>query len=111
MTSFNYSDVKKRLKQIAKARDVPKEHHYSITIWESYSYTTQGDERSRTNPGHGYPSETINVDTPRQFVTTVEEDWKEALRLLFAEKPNRDDVVALEVTRRVFPTLKIEVMT
>lgn len=31
------------------------------------SYTTEGDERSRTHPGHGYPSETVTYETLKRF--------------------------------------------
>lgn len=36
------------------------------------SYTTPGDERSRTNPGHGYPAST-EYYTEVEVVTTLEE--------------------------------------
>jgi len=31
-----------------------------------------GDERSRTNPGHGYPAHTINYTTVREFCSEQE---------------------------------------
>jgi hypothetical protein len=39
--------------------DIPKEPHYAIL--EQRSITIPGDERSRTNPGHGYPASTEQV--------------------------------------------------
>lgn len=36
--------------------DIPKEPHYAII--DQRMYSIPGDERSRTNPGHGYPAST-----------------------------------------------------
>lgn len=33
------------------------------------SYYVEGDERSRTNPGHGYPAHTVQYDTYERFKT------------------------------------------
>lgn len=38
---------------VNKPADVPTVEHYAI--FEGGSHYTPGDERSRTNPGHGYP--------------------------------------------------------
>lgn len=38
---------------------------------EMDSYTVPGDERSRTNPGHGYPEHTVATETITRF-TTIE---------------------------------------
>ena len=39
--------------------DIPKEPHYAII--DQRSINIPGDERSRTNPGHGYPASTEQV--------------------------------------------------
>lgn len=36
------------------------------------SYTVPGDERSRTNPGHGYPEHTVIHTTVREFGSETE---------------------------------------
>lgn len=36
------------------------------------SYTVPGDERSRTNPGHGYPEHTVTHTTVREFDNEAE---------------------------------------
>lgn len=43
-------------KYIHKIGDIPKGEHWAILRDESV--TIPGDERSRTNPGHGYPEST-----------------------------------------------------
>lgn len=41
-------------KYVSQSGDVPEEPHYMILKFESMYIP--GDERSRTNPGHGYPA-------------------------------------------------------
>lgn len=36
------------------------------------SYTVPGDERSRTNPGHGYPEHTVTNTIVREFADEAE---------------------------------------
>ena len=47
---------------------------YAVVVKESVY--TPGDERSRTNPGHGYPAETKHFDVFKRFATRAEfERW------------------------------------
>ncbi len=46
-----YADV-----YVKTLKDVPAADHYAI--FRQDSHYTPGDERSRTNPGHGYPAST-----------------------------------------------------
>lgn len=40
------------------------------------SYHVEGDERSRTNPGHGYPAEDVDYVEAIEFHDSVEvEEW------------------------------------
>lgn len=42
------------------------------------SYTVPGDERSRTNPGHGYPEHTVHYQEFREFKSFEEmKKWVE----------------------------------
>jgi hypothetical protein len=45
--------------------EMPTEPHYAIIGYESFYIP--GDERSRTNPGHGYPASTEYVVTYKVF--------------------------------------------
>ena len=54
----------------------------------------EGDERSRTNPGHGYPAYTENILKIRMFVTKDEEEWHNAIQALYVEDKGRTDVAA-----------------
>ena len=59
-----------------KIEDIPSEEHYAII--EFGSIYIPGDERSRTNPGHGYPAETRT--TIEYIMFEDEETWEEEIR-------------------------------
>ena len=50
--------------------DVPSEPHFAVLIYGKRSVWVPGDERSRTNPGHGYPEHTDHFDDIEHWVTT-----------------------------------------
>jgi hypothetical protein len=52
------------------------------------SYRIEGDERSRTNPGHGYPAETVYYTRVEKFSSKEEmEAWvKKHSNYVFGEK-------------------------
>jgi len=43
------------MKTLTNAKDGPKKQHFAAVVFSSIYI--EGDERSRTNPGHGYPAE------------------------------------------------------
>lgn len=47
--------------------DIPKSEHW--VILEGSSVTIPGDERSRTNPGHGYPESTERFMSYEVYLT------------------------------------------
>ena len=60
---------------------IPDQEHWAIIT--TSSYTVPGDERSRTNPGHGYPEhtvDTIDYDAYTDFVEFTEAIERKALR-------------------------------
>jgi len=46
---------------MGKLADVPKTAHFAVLEESSTSVHHEGDERSRTNPGHGYPAYTETI--------------------------------------------------
>jgi len=52
ITSFNARHI------VSRKSEFPKEHHLAIIIFDSIHI--EGDERSRTNPGHGYPAHDVS---------------------------------------------------
>ena len=47
--------------------DIPDTEHWAIIVQESVHIP--GDERSRTNPGHGYPAETRSFVGYHMYLT------------------------------------------
>ena len=56
--------------------EMPTGEHYAALVFESFTTYTEGDERSRTHPGHGYPGgpETHHTVDYRPFKDRVELD-------------------------------------
>ena len=54
------------------------EDNYAIIRTDSIHI--EGDERSRTNPGHGYPAHTILNEVITEFAT--KEEWEEKINRL-----------------------------
>ena len=64
-----------------KLKDIPATTHFCALIEQRRSIHHDGDERSRTNPGHGYPAYTETIESlSYEFFDTKEElvAWLEA---------------------------------
>lgn len=68
--------------------DIPTEPHYAVI--ESDSVYIEGDERSRTNPGHGYPAETRRFTTYIVFADRAA--WEKYV------KSHKDEIIPVHVT-------------
>jgi hypothetical protein len=55
--------------RIKDPKDIPDKPHFALILYSSTSVHIEGDERSRTNPGHGYPAHTDTYDTFQHWVT------------------------------------------
>lgn len=62
--------------------NIPNEPHWAII--STTSVTIPGDERSRTNPGHGYPQRTETYITYQAF--TSEAEWEHQVERLTLQK-------------------------
>ena len=71
--------------------DIPSEPHWAI-LKPNHTYVP-GDERSRTNPGHGYPAHTVSAWD--YIVYDNEEEWREEIVKLTNSKYGERDFVAL----------------
>lgn len=65
-------------------KDIPQGEHWAII--ENSSVFVSGDERSRTNPGHGYPEHTENFITYQYFLDKAEFEAELKLRIEYASK-------------------------
>jgi hypothetical protein len=70
------------LRQVEKPSDVPPGKSYIIQFHDTRTVHHEGDERSRTNPGHGYPAYSESFQEVTQFVTLDETEWKNAIEIL-----------------------------
>lgn len=71
------------------------------------SYHIEGDERSRTNPGHGYPAHTIQYTKVTQF------DDEESMMRFVEEQESRHSKIKYKIVycteMEVKKTVKVEV--
>jgi hypothetical protein len=74
--------------------DMPTGHHFAII--EFTKVYVPGDERSRTNPGHGYPSHTESVVNYRAF--TDRGEWEKEISKMMDSRYTRREFIAVKVT-------------
>ena len=84
---------------VNRPSDLPPGEHFAILNFSLI--TIPGDERSRTNPGHGYPESTQTTISCAVYPTR--EAWTKEVERLSAQKYGGDDWVA---TILKVPTLK-----
>ncbi len=97
------------MKEVTTPDGFPSHKHFYLRIFQSGQVDIPGDERSRTNPGHGYPGYTINYDLSKHYVTEDQSLFEAAIQMLMAEDPQRKDILALVVERRVSITTQFVV--
>lgn len=95
------------MKRVAGPSDVPSEPHFAV-IYKSESVYIEGDERSRTNPGHGYPARTETYESFEHYVTTDKTMWHSFIEKHIKDAPK---MVCLEVSRKAVVTTKVVVST
>ena len=102
-----------KMKVAKNPSDIPDGHHYAILVFRTSSVFIPGDERSRTNPGHGYPDRYENYNNYEYQFTTDREEWLKEIEL--AEQVNRissqhrTPYAALEVAGKAKVTTKVVV--
>jgi len=83
------------MKWIHNKNEVPKEPHFAII--EFSRYWVEGDERSQTNPGHGYPGHYENKC--EYIVFECEGEWKNEIeKRMNSAFGKKDNFVAVRVT-------------
>ena len=78
--------------------DVPKDFHYAVLIFDSTSVYIPGDERSRTNPGHGYPASTNYYNTFQYFWTKSSDDLNKFVKYLHSKDTYKNKFVFFQVS-------------
>jgi hypothetical protein len=91
---------------VSQLSDIPKVPHFALISADSVH--VPGDERSRTNPGHGYPAHNVPTINYRWFL--VREDWEAAIAKEHALVFSKKDFIAVAVTpATVTSTIQVKV--
>ena len=89
------------LKRVKVPSDVPDGPHFAVIIYGTRRIHFEGDERSRTNPGHGYPAHTDTLDDIEHWVTTERAHLEEFITELDSRTgSNKKPYVIMEVARK-----------
>jgi hypothetical protein len=89
--------------------DVPTGQHYAILVYKSESVYIEGDERSRTSPGHGYPAHTEVYESFEHYVTQDKNEWLKAVEEFAKDKDCKDKFICFEVPKLATVKTKIVV--
>lgn len=91
------SERAKDFARITRPEDWPRVRCYVLQFFAKTTINHEGDERSRTHPGHGYPAYSETIHSVNQYVTTDEQAWRHTIRDLYEENRSRKDFSALIV--------------
>lgn len=75
------------MKQVHKASDVPHQPHYAVLVYKTGTVHHEGDERSRTNPGHGYPAYSEEINMFEHYITLDKAEWEDFIVQLINGRP------------------------
>jgi hypothetical protein len=65
---------------MTELKNIPKTEHYAVLRNNVRTIHHEGDERSRTNPGHGYPAYTETITSIDYLVFETKEELDNYLR-------------------------------
>jgi hypothetical protein len=82
--SLSYSKLDVR--RAGNPDEIPSTDHWAILIFDKKSVYVEGDERSRTCPGHGYPAHTDVYETFEYWVVEDIDTLNKAVAYLEQEK-------------------------
>ncbi len=96
--------------KVSSPQDITQKHHFLLLIFKTETHHVEGDERSRTNPGHGYPAHDDIINTTETYVFEDQADLEAKLIKLYDEKRDRKDIVVINIACvfEVKPSTKIE---
>jgi len=98
------------LTEVTKPSDYLPGRSYVVQFFATSFVHHEGDERSRRNPGHGYPAYTEAVLSVRTFVTSSEQAWREAIEALYNADRDRKDFAAFTMDLATVKTrLEVEI--
>lgn len=76
--------IEQRLREylITDVSKFPMSTHYAIMTFSTRSIHHEGDERSRTHPGHGYPEYTETIHETKYHAFPDKETWTQMVEAL-----------------------------
>lgn len=89
------------MKQVKKTSDVPQGPHFCVLVYDDRTIHHEGDERSRTHPGHGYPAYDEVISSVEHWVSV-----DEAETLAFVKRLEMPDVYGRR--SKPYVVLKVE---
>ena len=95
---------------ITQPDKLPKTIHFAALVFKTHCIHHEGDERSRTNPGHGYPeyTETINAVEYIPFSSQEEmEQWVIKAETAKYDKVNYRLIEARPLSAKITATVNI----
>jgi len=94
-------------------REIPKHPHYAVVVVTKGSVHVPGDERSRTNPGHGYPAHDVDYHDveyiPFENTEAGHAEWKKELKRRFLSE-STGTVIGLHVDRVAVPKIEMKIV-
>lgn len=93
----------------------PVGRHYAILLFKKWSFHHEGDERSRTHPGHGYPAYTESGIETEYYFFLDQSEWESAVSILH-QFPLPSDYTAfrafiVEGTAKIKATVNVDIET
>lgn len=83
--------------KIQNPKDLTPGCKYLILVFEITRVFVPGDERSKSNPGHGYPEHTDQYQTTKMYSTEDEAELQAELQKLYLQNKDRKDIVVLKI--------------
>lgn len=62
---------------IKQPEKLPQQTHFAAIVFKTHSVHHEGDERSRTNPGHGYPAYTETIHAVEYIPFTSQQEMEQ----------------------------------
>lgn len=78
--------LRKFAKRVGSPDEIPDKKHFAILIFTTSSVHVPGDERSRTNPGHGYPAHDVTSSSYEYWIIGTKKNLVDAIRHLEKQK-------------------------
>lgn len=101
--------LKAKMTRVKGKNDVPTGLHYAILVYKHESVYHEGDERSRTNPGHGYPAHTETFDAFEHYVTQYKNEWLAAIEEFATNEDTKNKFICFEVPKLAKVATKVVV--